>query len=119
MTASLILAATFLAMTAVTQTFYEELYEYTMAIQTVATTTVIAVAIAHFNEQAYLVSLVTLALLALPSWTKTMVLGGLTFFLQPALGIPLLVTQASQLSTTPQPRTYAATVLLIGTITLI
>lgn len=119
MTATLILVATYLGMTAVTQTFYEELYEYSMAIQTVATLTTVAVATAHFNEQAYLVSVATLALLALSSSAKTMLIGALTCFLQPSLAIPLLVTQATQHSTTPQPQIYAASVLLTSTITLI
>jgi hypothetical protein len=119
MTAPLVLAATYLAMTAITRSFYEELYEYSVAIQTVATTTAVAVSIAHFNEQAYLVSAATLALLALPSWAKTMLIGILTCFLQPTLGIPLLVTQAAQLSTTPQQRIYAATFFTAAMITLI
>jgi hypothetical protein len=119
MTEPLILAASYLAMTALTQAFYQELHEYDLAIQAIVALTTVTVAIAHFNTQAYLASLTTLALLGLPAKTSAVALGALTFFLEPVLGLPLLVTQATRLAKMPRPRLYAATFLMTGIILLV
>lgn len=119
MISTLFLATTWFGMRAVTTTFAEELYEYSLPLNIILPTVTGIVGVTHLAQTEFLAGMAVLALNLVPNKPKPLALGAITPFLTPILGVPLLVAQAASPGTRWGAHAYAGSFLVVTVILLL